>query len=267
MTVKNENEGKKNESGVSQGTALDNEDLWGSDMYPERRGGKFQHSWFKILIGAQGRESIDKNRCEHNVYKCIKESPIIKLMMGALRSSGCEIDIRRHISCEVCNPIVTGGYDSQFNQILLICYTLSIIIVICQNSAYNENMVRGVLLHEMIHMFDYCRNKLDMKNIDHLACTEIRAANLGHCSFMSSLLQGDSSFINIKATHQNCVKHKARLSVMAVHKVSKEVAEAAIERVFTKCYNDLEPIGRRIRRNSFDMPRAYAEGHLYGYDM
>ncbi|KAG5313051.1 ATP23 protease, partial [Pseudoatta argentina] len=192
MTVKNENEGKKNESGVSQRTALDNEDLWGSDMYPERRGGKFQHSWFKILIGAQGRESIDRNRCEHNVYKCIKESPIIKLMMGALRSSGCEIDIRRHISCEVCNPIVTGGYDSQFNQILLICYTLSII---------------------------------------------------------------------------NCVKHKARLSVMAVHKVSKEVAEAAIERVFTKCYNDLEPIGRRIRRNSFDMPRAYAEGHLYGYDM
>jgi len=63
-------------------------------------------------------------------------------------------------------------------------------------------MVRGVLLHEMIHMFDYCRNKLDVKNIDHLACTEIRAANLGHCSFMSSLLQGDSSFTNIKATHQ-----------------------------------------------------------------
>lgn len=63
-------------------------------------------------------------------------------------------------------------------------------------------MVRAVLLHEMVHMFDYCRNKLDVKNIHHLACTEIRAANLGHCSFMSSLFQGDSSFINIKATHQ-----------------------------------------------------------------
>ncbi|KYN04546.1 Mitochondrial inner membrane protease ATP23 like protein [Cyphomyrmex costatus] len=164
--------------------------------------------------------------------------------------------IEKHISCEVCNPIVTGGYDSEFNQ-----------IVICQNSAYSENMVRAVLLHEMIHMFDYCRNKLDMKNIDHLACTEIRAANLAHCSFMSSLFQGDSSFINIKATHQDCVKHKARLSIMGVHKVSKEVADAAIERVFKKCYNDLEPIGRRIRRNSFDMPRAHAEAHLYGYDM
>lgn len=65
---------------------------------------------------------------------------------------------------------------------------------------------------------------------------------------------------------QNCVKEKAKFSIMAVHEVSAEVAEAAIERVFTKCYNDLEPVGRRIRRNSDDMPRAYAEAHLYGYD-
>ncbi|XP_077264702.1 mitochondrial inner membrane protease ATP23 homolog [Temnothorax americanus] len=258
MTVENEkaDEGKRNENGAGGGAVADNGDLWGSDMYPERRGAKLKRNWWKWLIGAQGRESIDRNKCEDNVYRCIKKSPIIKLMMGALKSSGCEIDIRRHISCEVCNPIVTGGYDSEFNQ-----------IVVCQNSASNESMVRGVLLHEMIHMFDYCQNKLDVKNIDHLACTEIRAANLAHCSFMSSFVQGDSSFINVKATHQNCVKRKAKMSVMAVHKVSEEVAEAAIERVFTKCYNDLEPVGRRIRRNSLDMPRAYAEGHLYGYEM
>lgn len=64
---------------------------------------------------------------------------------------------------------------------------------------------------------------------------------------------------------QNCVKNKAKLSVLAVHKVTPEEAEAAIERVFTKCYNDLEPVGRRIRRNSEDMPRAYGEAYLYGY--
>lgn len=52
---------------------------------------------------------------------------------------------------------------------------------------------------------------------------------------------------------------------MAIHQVSAEVASAAIERVFTKCYNDLEPMGRRIRRNSDDMPKAYAESFLYGY--
>ncbi|XP_067208857.1 mitochondrial inner membrane protease ATP23 homolog isoform X2 [Linepithema humile] len=259
MAVQNEStdEGKRDENYADKKVAADNSinsDLWGSDMYPERRGAKFKPSWFKTLIGAAGRESVDKARCEENVYRCVKDSPIVKLMLGALKSSGCEVDIRRHISCEICDPIVTGGYDSELNQ-----------IIVCQNSASAKREVQGILLHEMIHMFDYCRNKLNVKNIDHLACTEIRAANIGHCSFLSSVFQGNSSFSNIKATHQNCVKHKAKMSVMAVHKVSAEVAEAAIDRVFTKCYNDLEPVGRRIRRNSADMPRAYAEAYLYGY--
>lgn len=63
-------------------------------------------------------------------------------------------------------------------------------------------MVQGVLTHEMIHMFDYCRNDLDFKNIDHLACTEIRAANLTHCSFLSAWTQGDASPFKIQQAHQ-----------------------------------------------------------------
>jgi mitochondrial inner membrane protease ATP23 len=116
-------------------------------------------------------------------------------------------------------------------------------------------------------MFDYCRNNLDFKNIDHLACTEIRAANLTHCSFMSALVQGDASFFAIAKTHQNCVKSKALASVLAVRKNSLEEGIAAVERVFPKCYADLEPIGRRIRRNSADAYRAYAEAPYYGYDV
>lgn len=63
-------------------------------------------------------------------------------------------------------------------------------------------MVQGVLAHEMIHMFDYCRNELDFKNMEHLACTEIRAANLTHCSFTSAWSQGDASWTKIKEAHQ-----------------------------------------------------------------
>lgn len=136
-----------------------------------------------------------------------------------------------------------------------------------QNIAKSEGMVQGVLAHEFIHMFDYCRNDLDFKNIDHLACTEIRAANLTHCSFMSALVQGDSSIFAIKATHKNCVKSKALASVLAVRKVSLDEAIESIERVFPKCYADLEPVGRRLRRNSTDMQKAYMEAPLYGYDV
>ncbi|XP_055681733.1 mitochondrial inner membrane protease ATP23 homolog [Lutzomyia longipalpis] len=229
---------------------------WGYDLYPERKGEKYKTSWTKVISGVEGRENIDKVKCERNVFKCVKNSPLVKLMMGALKSSGCPIDIRRHFSCEVCDPSVTGGYDPVLNQ-----------IVICQNSSRNEGMIQGVLTHELIHMFDFCRNELDFQNIDHLACTEIRAANLAHCSFLSAWTQGDASPLNIKTTHQDCVKSKALASVLAVRNVSKDEAIEAIERVFPKCYADLEPIGRRIRRNSRDMHNAFIEGPMYGYDV
>lgn len=75
-------------------------------------------------------------------------------------------------------------------------------IVVCQNVSTRQGMVQGVLAHEMIHMFDYCRNQLDFKNMEHLACTEIRAANLTHCSFASAWSQGDASWGKIKKAHQ-----------------------------------------------------------------
>lgn len=65
---------------------------------------------------------------------------------------------------------------------------------------------------------------------------------------------------------QECVKTKAVYSVLAVRKITKEEARAVVDKVFDKCYADLEPIGRRIRRNSRDMQKAYIEGPMYGYD-
>ncbi|PSN36776.1 hypothetical protein C0J52_19397 [Blattella germanica] len=144
--------------------------------------------------------------------------------------------------------------------------TLNSYVVVCQNVARNKGMVQGVLTHEMIHMFDYCRNNLDFKNIDHLACTEIRAANLTHCSFLSAWHQGDASPFRIQSQHQECVKTKAMQSVLAVRNVTEEEARAAVNRVFSRCYDDLEPIGRRLRRNSLDMYKAYMEAPMFGYD-
>ena len=79
--------------------------------------------------------------------------------------------------------------------------------------------------------------------------------------------QGDASLFRIKQQHAQCVRSKAKWSVMAVRSNMTE-AEAleAIDRVFDRCYNDLEPIGRRIRRNSPDMIRAYQERVNYGYE-
>jgi inner membrane protease ATP23 len=57
-------------------------------------------------------------------------------------------------------------------------------------------------VHELTHMFDYCQNDLDFNNIRHVACSEIRAANLANCSFLSAWYYGSASPFNIKATHK-----------------------------------------------------------------
>lgn len=232
----------------------EDEHKWGFDLYPERRGAKHKSTWWEVAFKGEGREAIDKIKCERRVYACIQKSPLVKLMLSALKSSGCEVDIRRHISCEVCDPSVTGGYDPEFNQ-----------IVVCQNVSKSNGFVQGVLTHELIHMFDYCRAELDFKSIKHLACTEIRAANLAHCSFLSAWSQGRASPLNVAKRHAECVKAKAVQSVIAVRNVSMDEAIQVVDSVFEKCYNDLEPIGRRIRRGSRDMERAYFERYHYGY--
>ncbi|XP_008202847.1 mitochondrial inner membrane protease ATP23 homolog [Nasonia vitripennis] len=226
-----------------------------SDLYPERRGNKHEKSWFRTMLGLDGKEDLDKIKCERNVYWCLRNSPLVKIMLGALKSSGCEFDFRRHISCEVCDSKVSGGYDPVLNQ-----------VVICQNVAKRKGYVQSVLTHELIHMFDYCKNDLDFKNIYHLACTEVRAANLAHCSFLSAWTYGTASPRNIKERHKECVRQKALTSVLALKNVTKDEALEAINKVFPKCYDDLEPIGRRCRRNSPEFNLALTEAPLYGYE-
>lgn len=100
------------------------------------------------------------------------------------------LDVRRHMACEQCQECVSGGYDPKMNQ-----------IIICQNTVTSEKVVQRILTHEMIHMFDYCSNHLDFQNLEHLACTEIRAANLAHCAFFEAFFQ-TNGILNIKQKHK-----------------------------------------------------------------
>lgn len=52
---------------------------------------------------------------------------------------------------------------------------------------------------------------------------------------------------------------------MAARGVTKREAVRIVDLVFPKCYGDLEPIGRRVRRGSDDIRRAYLDRHRFGY--
>lgn len=60
-------------SDVKSGTNLKEAD-WGYDLYPERRGQKAKSTWWDVAFRGEGRENVDKIKCERRVYSCTQKS-------------------------------------------------------------------------------------------------------------------------------------------------------------------------------------------------
>ncbi|KAH9496343.1 Mitochondrial inner membrane protease atp23 [Bulinus truncatus] len=233
----------------TQPTSKSEEDF-GYYFFPDRNKKK-ERSFFEKLWH---REDIFNFKCKTNVLSCMESNDKVKLMVAALESHGCPVDLTRHISCEPCRDKVNGGFDPKAMQ-----------VVICQNNIQSRDICCNVLAHELLHAFDFCRAKVDFENLRHLACTEIRAANMFHCSLAAAFSSGEASLFNLKERHQLCVKNKALQSVRLVRNVSELEAMVAIDEVFDKCYNDTEPFGRRCFKNLGRVKRAFNESRNY-YD-
>lgn len=182
---------------------------------------------------------------------------MVKTMLGALQSVGCPIDLKRHVLCDICTPgsdvmINHGGYDRENNQIF-----------ICANNANSKGKVHAVLVQNLVHMFDRCVSKVDYGNPDHLACTEIRKFNLASCALITNLKRSDATFA-VKGEHPNCVRNSAVESLVKTQYLDQATAEAAVDRVFDRCYRDMEPYGRRSKSpKDFDLMAN--ERYLFGY--
>lgn len=103
----------------------------------------------------------DKAKCERKVMSVFAKSNELKLLAGAMKKHGCNFSLARHIACEACKSCC-GGYDPDTNQ-----------IVVCHTSLANNHQIHATILHEMIHMFDFCRAKMDFNNLEHIACSEV----------------------------------------------------------------------------------------------
>ncbi|OWF51300.1 mitochondrial inner membrane protease ATP23 homolog [Mizuhopecten yessoensis] len=210
--------------------------------FPDR--GKERTSFQKIRYGRQS------SSCYRRITNCMQKDRTIALIVNALNSYGCKFD-RRHISCETCNE-GQAAYDFRARQ-----------VVFCQNKVKSSGYC-GILAHELIHAFDDCRAKVDYKNVDHIACTEIRAANLTQCDFFNGLVCGVVT-PGLDKSQQACVRGHAMYSLMMSRNLSKEKALEAIDRVWDRCYNDLEPIGRRYKPNKEDRSIASHEARKFGF--
>ncbi|CAL1539910.1 unnamed protein product [Lymnaea stagnalis] len=254
-SAKSANDAKESQTVIepsdNKNPPLTKEEDFGYYFYPDRDKKK-KRSLFERALG---RDNVHNFKCTTHVKKCLASNPKVKLMVGALESYGCPVEFSRHISCEPCLGTVSGGFDPKSMQ-----------VVVCQNNVRNTDICCNVLAHELLHAFDFCRAKVNFENLRHLACTEIRAANMFHCSLGAAINSGEASVFNIKERHQLCVKNKALQSIMLVRNVTKLEAMTIVDEVFDRCYNDTEPFGRRCFKNLGRAQRALDEARNY-YDL
>ncbi|XP_039219670.1 mitochondrial inner membrane protease ATP23 homolog isoform X1 [Crotalus tigris] len=225
----------------SRGFGEEQEEDFGYGRFPDRTLGQGKKPALKgkiisSLFGSQ-------YRCQ-SMLKVALDSPQAKLLLDAMKNSGCAVINNRHISCENCDKHVGGGFDSSVSQ-----------IVLCQNNIHSQSQMNRVVAHELIHAFDHCRAHVDwFNNIKHLACSEIRASNLsGDCSFINEMMRFR---FGLKQHQQTCVKMKAVRSMLAVRNITKEMAEKAVDEVFESCFNDHEPFDR-VPHSKLDAKYAY----------
>ncbi|XP_064417650.1 mitochondrial inner membrane protease ATP23 homolog isoform X2 [Latimeria chalumnae] len=160
------------------------EEQYGYQLFPERQGGRFKKGSLAESV------FTFRHKCQVMLKIALDTSPYAKLLLDAMKHSGCTIYNDRHFSCEDCDGIVSGGFDAATSQ-----------IVLCQNNIHQQSHMTRVVTHELIHAFDHCRAHVDwFNNVKHLACSEVRAANLsGECSFVNELSRFN---FGVKQHHQ-----------------------------------------------------------------
>lgn len=96
------------------------------------------------------------------------------------------------------------------------------------------------ILHEMIHAYDDCRAVIGWHNCDQVACAEIRASALsGECRYNIERQRGIMK--GVSGQLQKCVKRRATVSLNINPHCYNQDSAAVVEKVFEKCFADIEP--------------------------
>jgi len=178
-----------------------------------------------------------QEKCERELEDVLMHEQVVKFLIEKMREHGCEID-RRFFKVENCqSKPVLGGFVPGRG------------ISICYDQITTRTEMENMLAHELIHAYDDCaRKKMDWFNVEHHACSEVRAANLsGDCHWVNELFRGN---LKVQGQHKICARRRAELSVAMSPQCEKvkagggsaEVcARNAVEKVLERCFKDTKP--------------------------
>lgn len=153
-------------------------------------------------------------RCETRVDGAMRD-PWVKFMIDAMHDMGCPID-RSFFSCVRCgdgdNRPLCGSVARFRSKSDLDMATVAglpevdddtiVNIEVCADAKMSFQRFTKFLTHELVHVYDFGRSRINMTNLLHHACTEIRANNLSReCYTMEEFRRG---FFDIRKRHPVC---------------------------------------------------------------
>ena len=171
-------------------------------------------------------------RCEGMLKKGLEAKRVVELRQ-AMDKIGCSVP-DSFFQCKPCAPNegVIGGFMVESDPQ----------IVVCEDNVEKFHIaqphVTRTIVHELVHAYDHCRANVDWKDCLHIACSEVRAANLsGDCSFWNEAKRRNFA---VKYQGGKCVRRRAELSLQA-HPQCVDIAKRAVDQVFDTCIKDTAP--------------------------
>ncbi|KAI0334437.1 hypothetical protein GY45DRAFT_1431638 [Cubamyces sp. BRFM 1775] len=173
-------------------------------------------------------EAYHHKTCEKWKRELMTYSPAVVFMMKHLKLNGCNVSAD-DLVCAPCNINRAGGFSPDAGA-----------VVLCQGKFMNKNHMEDTIVHELVHMYDHVKFKVDWNNLRHHACSEIRANSLsGDCRWSREVMRG---FVSFSKQHQECVRRRAVLSVRANPACPDQAtAERVVNEVWESCFNDTRP--------------------------
>ena len=91
--------------------------------------------------------------------------PAVRFMMKQLRLINCNVTAE-HFQCGPCRGVSAGGFSPEYG------------VLLCQDGFQNKKHMEDTMVHELVHMYDMAKFKMDLTNLKHQACTEVSLRTL-----------------------------------------------------------------------------------------
>jgi inner membrane protease ATP23 len=115
--------------------------------------------------------------------------PAVVFMSKHLGLNGATLS-PENIQCVPCDAMKAGGFSPEDRA-----------VVLCQGRFFSRSHMEDTLMHELVHMYDHAKFKVNWSDLRHHACSEVRdivdiTRPLLRCVFQirANSLSGDCKF-------------------------------------------------------------------------